>query len=51
MWLLAVTTTAGDAAQALRELHPYQLPQIVATPLEPVSDDYARWVCEQVPEA
>ena len=33
---------------ALAELHPYELPQIVATPLEPVSEDYARWVAGQV---
>jgi len=34
--------------EALRELHPYELPQIVATALQPVCEEYARWVREQV---
>lgn len=43
------TRAAWPALQtALAELHPYALPQIVATPLAPVSEAYARWVGEQV---
>jgi periplasmic divalent cation tolerance protein len=44
------TTAAGRAAipQALAELHPYDLPQLVAWPAAAASDAYAAWVRDAV---
>jgi periplasmic divalent cation tolerance protein len=44
------TTAAAYPAleAALRELHPYTLPQIVALPVEHAFAPYAQWVHEQV---
>ncbi len=48
--ILFKTTAEAYAAleAALRELHPYALPQIVALPVEQVFAPYAQWVNEQV---
>lgn len=32
---------------AIRELHPYELPQVVALALDPVLPAYAQWVAQQ----
>ena len=32
----------------IKQLHPYDLPQIVATPIVLASDEYAQWVLDQV---
>ena len=46
--LFKTTAAAYPALQAaLRELHPYELPQIVAFALSPVFDAYANWVAAQ----
>ncbi|MCE9520324.1 MAG: divalent-cation tolerance protein CutA [Verrucomicrobia bacterium] len=44
------TTREGFSAleQKLRELHPYEVPEIIALPAECVSEDYARWVHDSV---
>ncbi len=44
--LLCKTTASNWAVveSAIREHHPYDLPQIVAFALDPVNDAYARWV-------
>ncbi len=45
--LLAIKTTAAryPALQArLRELHPYELPEIIATPVSNGLPDYLAWV-------
>lgn len=37
-----------DAVEAtIRELHPYELPQVVATALDPVLPAYAQWVAQE----
>jgi len=33
---------------AIRELHPYETPQIIALPIIGVSDDYAKWMRENL---
>lgn len=47
---LIKTTCAGFNAleQKLRELHPYEVPEIIALPVELASDAYARWVQDSV---
>lgn len=47
--VLFKTTAAAypELEAALRELHPYELPQIVAFALSPVFEPYARWVAGQ----
>ncbi len=48
--LLIKTTTNGWAAleQALLELHPYDVPEIIAMPIVAGSKDYLSWVGENV---
>ena len=50
---LIKTTRAGFEAleQKLRELHPYEVPEIIALPAERVSSAYARWVHKSVAES
>ena len=50
-WQCLAKTTADrlDALiEHLRRHHPYDLPEIIATPIVGGSDDYLRWVSEQV---
>jgi periplasmic divalent cation tolerance protein len=50
-WQCVAKTTADrlDAVvEHLRRHHPYDLPEVVATPIVGGSDDYLRWVSEQV---
>jgi periplasmic divalent cation tolerance protein len=45
--LLLIKTAAGrytDLAQALRSMHPYEVPEILAVPVERGLDDYLDWV-------
>ena len=44
------TTRAGyDALEAkLKELHPYEVPEIIALPAQKVHGEYARWVQDSV---
>lgn len=50
--VLAVFKTTSAAYTALelrlRELHPYEVPEIVALPADKVSGTYAAWVRDQV---
>ncbi|WP_456417841.1 divalent-cation tolerance protein CutA [Thiolapillus sp.] len=48
--LLIKTTAAGWAnlEQALLELHPYDVPEIIAMPIVAGSKDYLNWVGENV---
>lgn len=46
-WLCVAKTTADHfaAAQALiTELHPYETPEIIATPVVAASDAYSKWL-------
>jgi periplasmic divalent cation tolerance protein len=47
---LIKTTRAAYAAveAAIRELHSYECPEVIATPIECGSADYLRWLAEQV---
>ncbi len=33
-----------EVAQAIAALHPYDVPEVIATPIVAVSDSYARWL-------
>ncbi len=49
--LLLIKTVAGrfEAARArIRQLHPYQVPEVIAVPLTDGDPDYLRWLSEQV---
>ncbi|WP_214413872.1 divalent-cation tolerance protein CutA [Sphaerisporangium fuscum] len=46
-WLLFMKTTAerfGELAACVRELHSYDVPEIVAVPLVAGTDDYLEWI-------
>ena len=50
-WLLIIKTTAGVAdsvADAVKELHSYELPECVVLPIEGGSEAYLEWVGENV---
>ena len=50
-WHCAVKTRNGlfeDVAQVIGEIHSYDCPEIVATPLAHVSDAYGWWLDEQL---
>lgn len=45
--LLLLKTTVGQRAplcEQLRALHPYATPQIIATPISAIDDDYLGWL-------
>lgn len=46
-WLCTIKTTAGryaDVERAIRANHPYEQPEIIATPVIASSPGYAEWV-------
>ena len=50
-WLLVIKTTAGatdPVADAIKELHSYELPECVVLPIEGGSEAYLEWVGENV---
>ena len=50
-WCCTIKTTAAAFAaadSAIREIHSYDVPQIVATPIINASVDYEKWVAESV---
>ncbi|MEU6427632.1 divalent-cation tolerance protein CutA [Microbispora sp. NPDC046973] len=53
-WLLLMKTTADrfeDLAACVRELHSYEVPEIVAVPIVQGTPDYLEWIRrETVPE-
>ena len=48
--ILAKTTTAqfDDLEKAVREIHSYDTPEIVAVPMSQVSEPYRAWLVENV---
>jgi periplasmic divalent cation tolerance protein len=49
-WLLFIKTAASRCAaveSAIRELHPYEQPEIIATPIVAGSEGYLAWLAEQ----
>jgi periplasmic divalent cation tolerance protein len=50
-WRCTIKTTAElyvRVEQAIRELHPYQVPEILATPVIAGSQRYMDWLAQQV---
>ncbi len=50
-WLVRLKTTwerYTDLEQAIVEVHPYSVPQIVALPAERVLEEYKKWLCSEV---
>jgi periplasmic divalent cation tolerance protein len=50
-WRCTIKTTAGrfdEVRRHIRSLHPYEVPEIVATAIDGSGADYAQWACEQV---
>jgi periplasmic divalent cation tolerance protein len=48
-WLLQAKTRAGlweAIVRAIRKLHPYEVPELIATPLAEIDRDYERWMDE-----
>lgn len=37
-----------EVCEAIRRLHPYEVPEILAVPIEAGSDTYLKWLDEQV---
>jgi periplasmic divalent cation tolerance protein len=53
-WMCTIKTTRArlDAIQNLfREIHPYEVPELIATPIESGSEAYLKWLAEQVAES
>lgn len=46
--LKTLPSRVGKLEAMIRELHPYDVPEIVAVPVEYVSADYLKWASEQV---
>jgi periplasmic divalent cation tolerance protein len=49
-WLCLIKTTRtqyGDVEAAIRELHSYECPEVIATPIEAGSEAYLAWLAEQ----
>ena len=50
-WLLLIKTTAGAAdavADAIKELHSYELPECIVLPIDGGSEAYLNWIGENV---
>jgi len=50
-WLCSIKTSRdlyAEVEQAIREIHPYEVPEIVALPIESGSADYLLWLSEQL---
>lgn len=50
-WLLLIKTTGAmceRVEEAIRHLHPYEVPEIIALPIERGSEGYLGWVAAQV---
>ena len=53
-WLCLIKTTGPrfpDVESAIRELHSYECPEIIATPIEAGSGAYLEWLAKQTSEA
>lgn len=52
-WVCTIKTSRAkfDAVTELfRQIHPYEVPEIIATPITAGSDAYLRWLAEQLSE-
>ena len=38
----------GKIEQLLKDIHPYEVPEIISVPIENVSDGYMNWVKESI---
>ena len=50
-WRVEIKTTAGRVAaltERIKQLHGYDLPEVIATPIEGGSADYLAWVTTEV---
>lgn len=50
-WLCSIKTARdlyAEVERAIREIHPYEVPEIVALPIESGSADYLLWLSEQL---
>jgi periplasmic divalent cation tolerance protein len=50
-WICTAKTRAdifSRISQAISELHPYELPEIIATAIIDISSSYAQWLDQQV---
>ena len=45
------TTRYGELEEALRELHPYEVPEIIALPVEKGLPAYLQWLADSCAEA
>jgi periplasmic divalent cation tolerance protein len=47
-WLLLIKTahSSAEVRDALRAVHPYEVPEFLAFPASFADEAYARWVCE-----
>lgn len=53
-WLCLIKTTAANYAAleaAIRALHPYDVPEIIATPVAAGNPDYLAWVEQETRDA
>ena len=46
VWIKTRATRYAELEAAIRELHPYELPEIVAVPVVRGLDDYLQWVAD-----
>jgi periplasmic divalent cation tolerance protein len=52
-WLCTAKTSGAQLAaveKLVKELHPYEVPELVATPIVGGSEAYLKWLAEQVGE-
>lgn len=52
-WVLSIKTLKdkyGECEEAIRKLHSYELPQVIALPIEIAFEPYAEWVRTWVEE-
>jgi periplasmic divalent cation tolerance protein len=53
-WLCTIKTRSevfDRLAAAITSLHPYDVPEIIATPIVALAEPYARWIDQQVDES
>jgi periplasmic divalent cation tolerance protein len=51
--LLLIKTTRRkfpEVAKAVKQIHSYEVPEIIALPIEDGSEDYLNWIAESVRE-
>jgi periplasmic divalent cation tolerance protein len=52
-WMCVIKTGRAQLAairDALKQIHPYEVPEIIATPIVDGSETYLKWLSEQVGE-